>query len=92
MTCVVVSQESVSILNNGGNLGILVGLSQPVGISNLTAESGSPEDISVVLEPDIGKQSGRAFYLIKSISEKKGTFSVVFTSPCGKKEIPVKVR
>lgn len=91
-SCVVVSQESVSILNNGGNLGVLVGLSQDGDISKVTAESSSPKDISVTLEPDIGRQSKRAFYLIKSISENKGIYSITFTSPCGKKELPVKVR
>lgn len=91
-SCVVLSQESVSILSNGGNLGVLVGLSQEGDITKVAAESSSPKDVSVTLEPDIGRQSKRAFYLIKSISENKGTYNIVFTSPCGKKELPVKVR
>lgn len=91
-SCVVVSQESISILSKGGNLGVLVGLNQDGDISKITAESSSSADITATLEPDIGRQSNRAFFVIKSISENKGVFTVTFTSPCGKKEIQVKVR
>lgn len=91
-SCVVVNHESISILSNGGNLGILVGLNQDGDAKKIVAESSSPTDISISLEPDIGKQSNRAFFVVKSVSEKKGIYTVTFTSPCGKKEIQVKVR
>lgn len=91
-SCVVVSQESISILNNGGSLGVLVGLTQDGEALKITAEPSSPNDISATLEPDIGKQSNRAFFIIKSISSNKGIYTVTFTSSCGKKEIQVKVR
>jgi tetratricopeptide (TPR) repeat protein len=91
-SCLVVSQETVSILSNGGNLGILVGANQDVDTEKITAKSNSPDDVLVGIEPEIGKQSRRVFFVIKSISEKKGVFSVLFSSPCGDKEIQVKVR
>jgi len=90
---VVVSQEVVSIINNGGSLGVLVGLEKykektPI----LKAVSSDPDDIEVKLEPGIGAMTGQSFFIIKSISERKGTYNVVFETPCGKKKIEVKVR
>lgn len=93
-----IGQTSISLLNNGGNLGVLVGYSDAGGyavsgdISKITAASSSPDDVDVTLEPEIGKQSRRAFFVIKSISRKTGIFTVTFHSPCGKKEVQVKVR
>lgn len=88
-----VAQNTISLLNNGGNLGVLVGYNNDEGdISQITAVSSSFDDISVTLEPEIGKQSKRAFFVIKSISPKTGIFTVTFDSPCGKKEVQVKVR
>jgi hypothetical protein len=89
------SQNSLSILNQGGNLGILLGFegeSSDAKVSQIKAVSSSPTDIEVSLEPDIGTQSNRAFYVIKSISPNKGAYTVTFDSPCGKKEVLVKVR
>ncbi len=91
-TCLNVSQDSLSILSNGGNLGVLVGYNQEGDISKITAESSSPNDVTATVELGIGSQSNRAFFLVKSISENKGVFTVTFNSPCGKKEIQVKVR
>lgn len=89
----VVPQSSISLLNNGGNLGVLIGYSSDDGdVSKITAVSSSDDDINVTLEPEIGKQSKRAFFIIKSISTKTGIFTVTFDSPCGKKEVQVKVR
>lgn len=94
-TCqLTISQDSLSILNNGGSLGILLGYQGEGGgdITKVTPLPGSPDDISVTLEPDIGKLSNRAFFIIKSISANTGAFTVTFDSPCGKKEVLVKVR
>jgi tetratricopeptide (TPR) repeat protein len=89
----IVGQTSISLLNNGGNLGVLVGYSDNSSdTTRITATSGSPDDISVVLEPEIGRQSRRAFFVIKSISPRTGIFTVTFHSPCGSKEVRVRVR
>ncbi|MGI8668767.1 MAG: hypothetical protein ACR2J3_02850, partial [Aridibacter sp.] len=87
-----VSQEVVSIINDGGNLGVLVGLKDRNDPKNIKAVSGSPKDIQVIYEPEIGGVAGQAFFLVKSISQNKGAFTVTFDTPCGKKEILVKVR
>jgi len=85
------SQENGSLLNDGGSIGILVGIEGAGDIKDLTATSSSPRDITVVLDPGIGGPR-RAFYVIKSVSVMKGIYTIVFESPsCGKREIAVKV-
>lgn len=83
------SQENVSLLNNGGGIGILVGIEGEGDIKELKAVSSSPADVEVLLDPEIGGR--RAFYLIKSISTKTGMYTITFETSCGKKEIGVKV-
>ncbi|MCD9189494.1 MAG: tetratricopeptide repeat protein [Pyrinomonadaceae bacterium] len=89
---IVVSQETVSLLNGGGSVGVLVGFEKDGKLSDLEASTENPNDIDVSFEPEIGAQSGRAFFVIKSISTKTGEFKVFFEAPCGKKEIIVRVR
>lgn len=91
-SCLVASQESLSILNNGGNLGLLVGYLREGDISKITFASSSPDDVTAILDSGNGKQSNRASYIIKSISANKGVFTITFNSPCGNKTIQVKVR
>lgn len=93
LTRLEVSEDSISILNNGGNLEILVGcVPEPTIEPEIETKSSSPKDVSVTRDTSMVKSSNRASFIIKSISEKKGTYVVTFTSPCGKKEIQVKVR
>lgn len=84
------SQENVSLLNDGGSIGILTGIEGDGDIKEVTATSSSPRDVSVTLEPEIGGPR-KAFFVIKSISAKTGIYQVTFESPCGKREIVVKV-
>ncbi|MCU0239351.1 MAG: hypothetical protein MUC29_07905 [Pyrinomonadaceae bacterium] len=90
--CLNPDKDSISIIANGGSLGILVGFTNETTREKITVTSSSVEDIEISLEPEIVKSSNRAFYIIKSISEKTGEFKVTFESPCGKKEVLVKVR
>lgn len=87
-----VNQETVTILSDGGKLGVLLGFEGEGEITKITAASSSPEDVAVTLDANVGRQSNRAFFVIKSISRRKGAFTVTFDSPCGKKEVVVKVR
>jgi tetratricopeptide (TPR) repeat protein len=92
---IVASQDAVSLLNGGGSLGILVGFQEDAAeqdLKQITAVSSSPKDVEVIQDPDIGANSGRVFFVIKSISPNKGAFTVTFETPCGKKEVLVKVR
>lgn len=87
------SQESVSLVRNGGNLGILVGLDGAGDAKEIRAASSSAADVEVVFEPEIGAASNRAYFIFKSVSRNTGVFTVTFEAPCGfKKEFTVKVR
>ncbi len=88
-----VTPNSISILNNGGILGMFVGFEGKGGdLKQLTVKSSNPKDISIEFQPDIGVLTERAFFIIKSISSKTGIFTVSIESNCGKKDINVTVR
>lgn len=87
-----VSQESVSLINNGGSISMLVSVEQGEDINLVTAVSNSPADVEVRLEPELVSVSGRSMYVIKSMSEKTGMYQVTFKAPCGKKDVIVRVR
>ncbi len=84
------SQDKVAIVNNGGSVGLIVGTDGDV--TSISARSESPEDVEIRLEPQIAGVSGRAFYVVKSLSPRKGLFRVELIAPCGQKAITVIVR
>ncbi len=91
--CKIISgQDTVSIVNNGGNQSILLRLEGETDKNEITAASSSPADVEVALEPEFGGLTNRSFFSVKSISRKTGIFTLIFESACGKKEISVKVR
>ncbi len=88
-----ISQDKLSIINDGGSLGMFVGFEGTGGdLNQIKVKSSSQKDLSIEFQSDIGILTGRAFYIIKSISPKTGIFTVIFESNCGKKEITVTVR
>jgi Tfp pilus assembly protein PilF len=92
-TCSIsVSQDSISILNNGGSLGILVHMEGEGDLKSIKAVSNSPDDVQITLEPEIAGVKGQVFYVIHSLSAKTGDFKVAFIAPCGRKEMSVTVR
>lgn len=88
----IASQESVWLINGGGSLGVLVGYAGKGDASKITGVSSSPNDVEVSIDSEISAVSGRAFFILKSISTKKGAFTITFNSPCGKTEVQVSVR
>jgi tetratricopeptide (TPR) repeat protein len=86
------SQESVSLINNGGSISMLVSIEQGEDIKLVTGASNSPADVEVRLEPELVSVAGRSMYVIKSISDKTGIYQVTFKAPCGKKDVIVRVR
>lgn len=87
-----VSQERISLLNSGGNLGLLVGFEGPGDIKTLTASSSSPKDVEVRVEPEISGIPDRRFFVIKSLTAATGAYQVTFAMPCGVKDVLVTVR
>lgn len=92
-TCkLIVNPDSLSLLNGGGSLGVMVGFENEGDFKTISAVSNSPNDLEVILEPEIGQSTKRAFFIIRSVTTKTGVFTVTFRAPCGKKEILVKIR
>jgi hypothetical protein len=88
----VVSQENISLLNNSGSLGVIVSFEGEGDLKEIMVASSSPKDVAVAFKRDIQTLSSQMFFVVKSISRKTGEFTVTFESPCGRKEILVKVR
>ena len=86
------SQDSVSLINNGGSVGILVTLKGVNDMDGFTTLSSSPRDVRVTPEPEIAGFPNRRFFVIKSISEALGIYHVSFVAPCGKRDLIVTVR
>ena len=87
-----VSQENVSLLNDGGSVGILVRIEGDGEIKNVLASSSSPNDVNLKLKPGVSDVPESRFYIIKSVSTAIGVYQVNFESQCGRKEVTVKVR
>ncbi|MEP6902579.1 MAG: hypothetical protein ABJA66_12560, partial [Actinomycetota bacterium] len=89
---IIVSRETVSLLGRRGSMGVEVSFENGGDLKQIIAASSSPGNIEVSLDSDIGKDSKKLFFIVKSVSNKTGAFTVMFEAPCGKKEILVKVR
>jgi outer membrane biosynthesis protein TonB len=90
---IVVSQEVLSIIAGGGSLGILVGFDDELNDpKSITAVSSSSDDVRVMPDPAVGVRSRRAFFVVRSVSEKTAEFRITFRAECGTKDIQVKVR
>jgi hypothetical protein len=87
-----VSQEKLSLLNNGGTLSVLVGVDRNGTLSDIKYVVSDPADIAVSLETDVTDMRGRSLYAIRSISERTGTFRVTFYLSCGKRDLQITVR
>jgi tetratricopeptide (TPR) repeat protein len=87
-----VSQENISLINDGGTVGLLVTVEAPGDVKNLTATSSSSKDIGVMIEPEIGGVSDSRFFVIKSTSSSLGAYTLTFSAQCGKKDVVVTVR
>ncbi|MFN6962574.1 MAG: tetratricopeptide repeat protein [Pyrinomonadaceae bacterium] len=88
---ITVSDARLRLVANGGSLGVLVGV-EGGELDSVTAAAVSPDDIAVTREPEIEGIKGRLLFMVKSISERSGLYSVRFEAPCGKREISVDVR
>jgi tetratricopeptide (TPR) repeat protein len=87
-----VSQENVSLVNRTGSIGILAGIDGDDDVKKLKAISNSPGDVEVIVEPEIAGVTGRAFFVLRSISSNTGMYQVAFIAPCGKRNVLVSVR
>jgi hypothetical protein len=89
---VTTSDERLTLMKNGGSLGLLVGVGSPGSLNEVTATPNSPEDIQVTREAPIAGLEDRAVFSIKAVGSKPGIYNVVFEVPCGRHQITVNVR
>ncbi len=89
---ILVNQEVASILGDGGSLALIAEIAGAGEVKDITATSSSPADVSAVFDSEIGGINKRALFVVKSISQKQGAFTVTFELPCGKKDVAVSVR
>ena len=58
----------------------------------ITATTTADEDIEIVADESVKDDGLRKFFNSRSISGKSGTFKINFTSPCGSKEVEIRVK
>ena len=87
---VTVSEETITLKNNGTDLAIIVGTEEDDELTSVIAVSSVPDDLDVHREL-IADIKGRALFVVRSISTKTGDFQIKFEMPCGKKVVFVKV-
>ena len=86
-----VSDETISLQTGGRDVAVVVGREDDGELDGLTAVSASPANVSVRREVITGV-TGRALFVLRSISQDPGDYQVLFEMPCGKREIAVRVR
>ena len=93
ITVEIVNRKNALIINDGGNLSVLVSLKSDAASNQIKATSSSPADIEVLPQPPADGDSPReTFFAVKSISPKTGMFTVTFESACGKEIFSIEVR
>lgn len=91
-TCLIsVSEDTLSIRNNGGSTIITITLMGWKGAGEVNAETSNWPDIAVFPEPKSSTEAGTYKYSITSVSKNAGTYYITFKSPCGEKLVEVKV-
>lgn len=92
-TCTVsVTQEEISILNDGGTIAITLMFDGMPFEAKKVSLKFDWANINVFLEQDAKTDERSALYKIISVSKKTGEYKITFTTPCGSKEVLVKVR
>jgi hypothetical protein len=86
-----VSEDTLSIRNNGGSSIITITLMGWKGAGEVTAATSNWPDIAVFPEPKSATEAGAYKYSITSVSRNVGTYYVTFKSPCGEKLVEVRV-
>lgn len=90
--CRLVASPSFVNLTPDGSI-VRIGVSSFGGDHrNVEAVSASPEDLEIALDATGEGDRLRRFFNVRSKSGKPGTYKVTFSSPCGLREIDIRVR
>jgi tetratricopeptide (TPR) repeat protein len=86
-----VSESALTIQNNGGRALIELTLDAGTSMDGITATTSDWSDLAVFPEPKSTTNSGVASFSITSITKKTGIYTVTFKTPCGSKDVTVRV-
>jgi tetratricopeptide (TPR) repeat protein len=89
---VTTSDERLTLMKNGGSLGLLVGVGSPGDLRDVKATPSSTEDLRVTREAPITGLEDRAVFSVKAVGTKPGIYKVIFEVPCGRHQITINVR
>lgn len=89
-----VSEESVTIKNNGGSATFAVTIENYSGATPPRINPSTPNwaDIAILAEPHTSADGAALRFTVSSTSGKTGSFVVTFASPCGKRDVTVNVK
>ncbi|HMC72562.1 MAG: hypothetical protein DMF66_19980 [Acidobacteria bacterium] len=89
-----ISDPSVEIKSNGGSATVAVRLENYAGKGAPRVNPSTPNwaDIIILAEPHADSDGDRLRFTVTSVSGKSGTFTVTFSSPCGKQDVTVNVK
>lgn len=58
----------------------------------IAAKSASPEDIEIVTDSEAESDPSKRFFKARSLSGRAGLFRIMLTSPCGSRELELRVK
>lgn len=88
-----ISEESLTIQNNGGSALITITLDGLDSTEQVTATTSDWSALAVFPEPKSGAAaSNSVVFSVAPISKKTGLFTITFKSPCGSKDVTVTVK
>ena len=91
---VTVSDPSVEIKSNGGSATVTLKLENYAGkgVPRVNPSTENWADIIILAEPHAPTDGDSMRFTISSVSTKLGSFTVVFSTPCGKQDVTVNVK
>jgi tetratricopeptide (TPR) repeat protein len=91
---VTISDPSVEIKSNGGSATVTLKLENYAakGVPRVNPSTENWADIIILAEPHAPTDGDSMRFTISSVSTKLGSFTVAFSTPCGKQDVTVNVK
>jgi tetratricopeptide (TPR) repeat protein len=86
------SQQEISLLRDGGSLGVMLVYDPTLSLDELKIEISDPKELEAEVEKNMTNEKGRSVIIIRSKTNNAGEHTIRFIFPCGTKELLVKIR